>query len=161
MKTLVIYYSFSGKTKKEAEKLAASLSGELCEVTEVKKRNLFTTFFPGCPQAMQRVVPAIRALGAKLEDYDRIYIGAPVWASSPAPAFNAVVSMLPAGKEVGAASSQCTRRVSIPDLGDLMRFAWFRKELSTCPCLQIVGMRSLIWFHKVSSSPGCSTFNRI
>lgn len=101
MTTLVIYYSFSGKTKKEAEKLAVSLGGELCEVTEVKKRNLFTTFFPGCPQALKRAVPAIRALGAKLEDYDRIYIGAPVWASSPAPAFNAVVNILPAGKEVG------------------------------------------------------------
>jgi len=101
MKTLVLYYSFSGRTKKEAEKLAAKVGGELCEISEVKKRNLFTAFIPGCPQALGRKATAIRAPAVKLEDYDRIYIGAPVWASSPAPAFNAAVNMLPTGKEVG------------------------------------------------------------
>lgn len=101
MKTLVIYYSHSGKTKKEAEKLAASVGGELCEVTEVKKRGVFGAYFIGCPQALKRVVPAIRPIGAKLEDYERIYIGAPIWAGHPAPAFNAVVKALPAGREVG------------------------------------------------------------
>lgn len=101
MKTLVLYYSFSGKTKKEAEKIAKAQKGNLCEVTEVKKRGKFSAYFIGCPQAMKRAVPAVNPLGVKLEDYDRIYIGAPVWASSPAPAFNAAVKMLPAGKEVG------------------------------------------------------------
>lgn len=101
MKTLVIYYSFSGKTKKEAEKLAASFKCKLYGVTEVKKRNKFTAYIPGCLQALKRAVPAVNPIGVKFEEYDRIYIGAPVWASSPAPVFNAVVKILPAGKEVG------------------------------------------------------------
>ncbi len=101
MKTLVLYYSFSGKTRKEAEKLAAAVGGELCEITELKKRNLLTAFIPGCPQALGRKASAIRTPAVKLEEYDRIYIGAPVWASSPAPAFNAAVKLLPSGKEVG------------------------------------------------------------
>lgn len=101
MKTLILYYSFTGKTKREAEKLAASLGADLHEITEVKKRNLFTAFIPGCLHAMKRAVPAIRPLETEPAEYDRIYIGAPVWASSPAPAFNAAVMLLPAGKEVG------------------------------------------------------------
>ena len=35
-----------------------------------------------------------------LQDYDRIIIGCPIWARYPAPAFNAIVEMLPSGKEV-------------------------------------------------------------
>ena len=101
MKTLVIYYSFGGHTKTEAEKLAASVKGDLCEVTQVKKFNMFTAFFSGCPKALKRIATDIRPIGVKLGDYERIYIGAPVWAGNPAPAFNAVVKALPAGREVG------------------------------------------------------------
>lgn len=100
MKTLVLYYSFSGKTKKEAEKIAASNKCKLYGVTEAKKRGKFSAFLRGCPQAMKRAVPAVNPVGLKFEEYDRIYIGAPVWAGYPAPAFNAMVKLLPAGKEV-------------------------------------------------------------
>lgn len=101
MKTLVIYYSFSGKTRGEAKRRAEKFDGELCEIFEAKKRNIITAFIPGCTQAMKRKVPVIRQPGADIGGYDRIYIGAPVWAGFPAPAFNAMVNLLPSGKEVG------------------------------------------------------------
>lgn len=101
MKTLVIFYSFSGRTKKEAEKIAAAENADLCEVREVKKRNIITAFIPGCPKAIKRTAPAVQPFGVKPGDYDRILIGAPVWAGFPAPAFNSIVNTLPQGREVG------------------------------------------------------------
>ncbi len=50
---------------------------------------------------MHRKTVAIQPLNVSLKEYDRIIIGCPIWAGYPAPAFNAIVELLPAGKEVG------------------------------------------------------------
>ena len=42
----------------------------------------------------------IEPLAVSLEEYDRIILMSPVWGGCPAPAFNAMVRELPAGKEV-------------------------------------------------------------
>lgn len=100
MKTAVVYYTFGGSTKREAERLATELQADLCRVREVKDRSLFSSFIPGSFLAMhQRAVP-IRPMALDLAEYERIIIGAPLWAGYPAPAFNAIVKLLPAGKEV-------------------------------------------------------------
>ena len=72
----------------------------LCEVQEKKKRNMFTAFISGCPQAMKRIASEIQEIPYDLADYERIVIVAPIWAGFPVPAFNAIVNLLPAGKEV-------------------------------------------------------------
>lgn len=101
MKTIIMYYTFGGSTKKEAEKIAeANKDAILCEVLEKKKRNIFTAFFPGCKQAMKRSTSEIKGIPHDLAGYERIMIVAPVWAGFPVPAFNAMVNLLPAGKEV-------------------------------------------------------------
>lgn len=101
MKTIVMYYTFGGASKKEAERIAAEdKDAVLCEVQEKKKRNMFTAFFPGCPQAMKRSASEIKEILYNLTDYERIVIVAPIWAGFPVPAFNAIVNLLPAGKEV-------------------------------------------------------------
>ena len=100
MKTLVIYYSLSGSTKREAERIASELQAELCEVKERKKRSGIAAFIPGCPQAMKRKATQIEPLTADLASYDKIIIGAPIWASHPAPAWNSIAALLPQGKEV-------------------------------------------------------------
>lgn len=100
MKTLVIYYTLGGATRKEAEKLASERGADLCGVREARKRNLFSAFIPGAPSAMRRKSVAIQPLGVDLNAYDRIVIGCPVWAGYPAPAFNAIAERLPSGKEV-------------------------------------------------------------
>lgn len=100
MKTIVVYYTFGGSTKKEAERLASQLSAPLCQVKEVRDRSLFAAFIPGGSLAMRRKAVAIDPLNVDLNGYDRIFIGCPVWAGYPAPVFNAIVKRLPAGKEV-------------------------------------------------------------
>ncbi len=100
MKTIIVYYTFGGSTKKEAEKLAAELSTSLCRVKEVHERHFLSAFVPGGYLAMHRKTVAIKPINTNLKDYDRIIIGCPVWAGFPAPAFNAIVEQLPAGKEV-------------------------------------------------------------
>lgn len=100
MKTIVVYYTFGGSTKKEAERIAAEWGADLCRVKEAKKRGLIASFIPGGLQAMKRKAVAVLPLDVSLRDYDRIIIGCPVWAGFPAPAFNSVLELLPAGKEV-------------------------------------------------------------
>lgn len=100
MKTVILYYTFGGATKKEAERLGEVFSAPVVRVREKRGRGVVGAFLPGCPQAIKRKASAIQPLEVKLEEYERIVIGAPVWAAHPAPAFNAIVKLLPAGKEV-------------------------------------------------------------
>ena len=100
MKSVVLYYTFGGSTKLEAEKIAAEQEAPVYRVREKKNRSLIGSFIPGGMQAMKRKKSKILPLEVDLSAFDRIYIGAPVWAASPAPAFNSIVDLLPAGKEV-------------------------------------------------------------
>jgi flavodoxin len=99
MKTAIVYYSFRGSTKKYCESLAKEISADIYEVTEKKHRGIFRAFFPGCPDAMKQKASVLNGEPIDLTSYDKIIIASPVWASMPAPAFNSIVKMLPAGKE--------------------------------------------------------------
>ena len=100
MKTIIIYYTFGGSTKKEAERLAAERGAALLRVKETHNRSLLGAFIPGGFLARHRKAVKIEPVDINLQEYDRIIIGCPVWAGYPAPAFNAIAKILPAGKEV-------------------------------------------------------------
>lgn len=101
MKSIILYYSYNGHTKKWAEKLARSHQGaELVEVQTKKRLGKFLTYLVECPRAMMRRCAAIKPVTQDLAGYDLITLAAPVWASYPAPAFNAMVQLLPKGKNV-------------------------------------------------------------
>ena len=100
MKTIVLYYSFKGSTKAEAEKIAKEEEADICRIEEVKKRNIFSAFIPGCQNAIKRKASAIKPLACDLAQYDRIIIGSPIWGGYPVPAFNAIVQALPPEKDV-------------------------------------------------------------
>jgi flavodoxin len=100
MKTVILYYTFGGATQKEAERLAVELGAPSYRVKEARRRSLLGAFIPGALQGMHRKAPAILPLDVTLRDCDRIIIGSPVWGAYPAPAFNAMVGLLPPGKEV-------------------------------------------------------------
>ena len=101
MKTAVIYYSFSGKTKSAAGGVAREEDADLFEVKTKKRYSFLTAFFRGSPAAMKQNPVEIQPLGCAFEDYDKLVLMAPIWGGFPAPPFNAVVELLPAGKEVG------------------------------------------------------------
>ena len=100
MKTLVIYYSYSGHTKKVAEELAKNESAEIFQIIEAKRPGIFKTFAVGTFAARRGKAWPIQPLGVDLNAYDRLFLLAPIWASFPAPYIYNVLENLPEGKVV-------------------------------------------------------------
>lgn len=100
MKTLVIYFSYGGATKKRAEALAAEAGADLVEVRYQKRPGRLGTFLRGCPAAIAQKPAKVEPFSANYASYDKIVVMAPIWASHPAPPFNNIIRALPAGTEV-------------------------------------------------------------
>lgn len=100
MKTLVVFYSFTGHTKAIATKKARKLGADLLEIRELKKRSRPGAYLFGSLAARKRREVALDAFPTDWSSYDRILIAVPVWWGYPAPAFNTLVKCLPKGKEV-------------------------------------------------------------
>ena len=100
MKTLVIYYSYSGKTKIIAENKAKKLGADIFELKEIKKRGVFFAYVLGAHAAMKRKKEELQDITVDFSICDKIIIAMPIWAGCPAPAFNNVVELLPNGKEI-------------------------------------------------------------
>lgn len=99
-KTLVMYYSFTGHTKEMAEKQAKKNNADSVEIKESKKRSKWNAYLKGCVQARNQSSTKIDEVNIDFTKYERILIGAPIWAGYPAPAFNSMIDMIPSGKEV-------------------------------------------------------------
>lgn len=80
-KTLVIYYSRSGKTRKVAESIAEKLNADLKEIIDNKKRSGFFGFIFSGRDAVNEKLADIKDINVNIKNYDRIIIGTPVWAS--------------------------------------------------------------------------------
>ncbi len=87
MKTAVVYYSMSGNTAETAKKIAEAAGARLVEIRPVKAypdRGV-RKFLWGGKSAVMAETPALQPYDFNAEDYDRIVIGFPVWASNMAP----------------------------------------------------------------------------
>ncbi len=100
MKTMVIYYSYGGNTKRIAETVARKENAGLYEVKEVKKPGLLAAYVGGSFAAMRGKTRPVQPLRGNFKDVDRLIVMGPIWAGKPAPAFNALLEMLPEGKAV-------------------------------------------------------------
>lgn len=100
MKTAIVFYSFGGATRKYAQAEAGIRNAQLFEIKEAKRRTIFGAFIKGCPAAMRQKSVPLKDSPIDLQSFDTIIIAAPVWAGFPAPAFNSIIDMLPAEKEV-------------------------------------------------------------
>jgi len=100
MKELVLFYSYSGSTKKIAEKFAQENNFDIYEVTAVKKPNKLRDYTVGIIKAIKGGVFAVNPIGVKFGDYGVINIFAPVWAGTFAPAMNAALKLIPQGRQV-------------------------------------------------------------
>lgn len=84
MKALVVYYSFSGTTRRMAEAIAQETGADLAEIrpkTSIETRD-----------DINRLIQArdpfeVEPLDRNLGDYDLILMGTPVWAFNPAMPF--------------------------------------------------------------------------
>ena len=84
MKTLCLYYSRTGSTKKAMELLARITQGELFEYTDGRDRSGLLGYLGACLASMRKSFPRVSIQGnPDLAAYDRVIIGMPVWAEGP------------------------------------------------------------------------------
>jgi len=88
MRSIVIYYSYTGNTEKVAQILAEYLR----EKNEVEIFRLDAEespyFFIQAMRAFRHKKAKLKSINFDLRNYDLICFGSPVWAFSPAPAMN-------------------------------------------------------------------------
>jgi len=117
MKTLVIYYSYTGNTKRLAQELAKKESADIVEIKDVRRPGKLKAYSLGCFAAMRGKPWPIQPPEVDLAAYDRLILLAPVWAGNPPPAIHAVLRDLPKGKTVSvkmvsaSGGSSCRERL--------------------------------------------------
>jgi len=95
-KTLIVYYSRDGNTKKVAEKLAEQMSCDIIQITESKSRKGILGFLKAGMEASRKTQPPIILPEINLEDYELFLIGTPIWAGAMAsPVRTFMVQKLP------------------------------------------------------------------
>jgi len=93
MKTLVVYYSLTGKTDVVAQALAKELGADVRRVEDAAKPSGAWWFMiSGSISAMRGVASEIKPIDTGFQDYDRVFVGSPVWAGSPSTPINAFIA---------------------------------------------------------------------
>jgi multimeric flavodoxin WrbA len=89
MKSIIVYYSFTGNTKEVSAILSEYLKekGQV-ETIELKDLNENGRFFSQAAKAFRHKRAEIESVNFELKDYDLICLGTPVWAFGPTPAIN-------------------------------------------------------------------------
>ena len=100
MKTLVVYYSYTGKTRLVAERRAKEVAADILELKEKTRRSKFNAYFFGCIAARKQKLAELQDFTTDLPSYNKIIIAMPIWAGYPAPAINNIINSLPPGKEI-------------------------------------------------------------
>ena len=88
MKTIVVYYSYTGNTKKIAEQIAKTLKAD---IVEIETENTYTGNYnsvvdQGKKEVETGFMPKIKPISLDLEKYKTIILGSPVWWYTFAPA---------------------------------------------------------------------------
>jgi len=92
MKTLIVYYSWKGKTELVATSISRILGAKTGKIEEIKRRKGSFGFISGGYGAIKGKCSRIKPLDFNLNSYDLIFLGTPVWAARPTPAINAFIS---------------------------------------------------------------------
>ena len=98
MKTLILFYSYSGKTKAIAQELATEEAVDIAEIKDIKRPGKLKAYTAGIIAVMRNKLWPIQPLNVDLAAYDRLILLAPVWAGKPPPPFSSVIELLPSGK---------------------------------------------------------------
>lgn len=80
-KTIVAYFSWSGNTKEMAQTIADQTNGDLFEIVPV---NAYPSDYTECTEVAlkernENARPQIKDLPENLHEYDRVFIGYPIW----------------------------------------------------------------------------------
>lgn len=80
MRTLVVYFSFSGNNRLLAKEIARRIGCDICPIVEKKRRTMLTIIL----DMLFRRLPRIEPLAYPPSNYQRIILVAPIWASKVA-----------------------------------------------------------------------------
>ena len=101
MKSVIIYYSYSGNTAAAAMGVASVIGADVVQVEDVEKPGKFKAYIMGAFAARKEQAWPVKQLAIDLKGYDRVFIGAPVWWGKQAPEANAAIDQLAlTGKQV-------------------------------------------------------------
>jgi flavodoxin len=92
-KTLVIFYSRTGTTKKVGEEIAKSLNSDIEEIIDKKNRSGAIGWLGAGKDAMKNKLTEINGVTKNPSDYDTIIIGTPVWGGSISPAIRTYITI--------------------------------------------------------------------
>jgi flavodoxin len=85
-KTLIVFYSRTGNTRRVAIDLAGALGADTEELVDTKSRKGILGFITGGRDAMKGNLTRIAPLAKKAADYDLVIIGSPNWGGNITPA---------------------------------------------------------------------------
>ena len=91
MKTLVVYYSRTGNTKKMGELIAKELHADIDEIIDHTDRSGIKGWIMGGRDAVKKSLTEI-TVTKDPADYDLVIIGTPVWAGPATPAFRTYIA---------------------------------------------------------------------
>lgn len=100
MKTIIVYFSYTGNTKRLAEEKAAAEGAELLPLTLQKRRGNFLTYTAGSFAARGHKKAKLNEFSADFTRYDKIILAMPIWAGYPAPPINNILPLIPPGSSV-------------------------------------------------------------
>lgn len=83
MSTAIVFYSFTGTTRRMASALAGPLGAQLVEIACPRFGPGGLSYFRAAVESVLNILPAIGPV-ALPPDIDRLVIGAPVWVGRPA-----------------------------------------------------------------------------
>ncbi len=94
MKTAIVYYSMGGNTAWAAGQLAARLGAELIALRPRRAYpdKGFRKFLWGGKSAVMGETPALEPCGFDAAQYDRVILGAPLWAGRIAPPLRSFIA---------------------------------------------------------------------
>ena len=94
IRACVIFYSYSGVTRRVAEGIRSASGCDLVEVRTKKPYTWLTLFPTGVMRARRQACDLIEPETIDVSGYDLLIIGTPVWTGKPTPAINAAVKAL-------------------------------------------------------------------
>lgn len=86
-RAVILFYSFDGSTRRISEFLGDQLNLPFEEIKPIKDlpSKGFSKYFWGGSQVVMNKKPELKNLMINLEDYDRVFLGSPIWAGSFSP----------------------------------------------------------------------------
>lgn len=90
MKNLVVFYSMQGNTEFVANTIAKETNSDMLKLKPKKELRKFgfLKYFIGGMQSLFKIKPKLVKFDKDPQDYDTLFIGSPVWASTYSSPFN-------------------------------------------------------------------------